>query len=60
MLKKGDKVTFNIGNDKTVYEVLTDEYIYGGIEVVELKDYPGEVATIFLNFVEFCDEGENK
>jgi len=58
LIKKGDQVMFDIGDDETVYEALTDSYIRGGVEVVDLKGYPGEVNVAFLKYVGFCDEGK--
>lgn len=47
-MKKGDIVVFIIGNDKTNYTVVTDEYKFLGRIVVELEGYSGEVATQYL------------
>ncbi|WP_176220897.1 hypothetical protein [Cohnella massiliensis] len=47
-LKKGDQVVFIIGNDKTIYTVASDERTLYGRKVVDLKDYPGEVAVEYL------------
>lgn len=51
MLKKGDNVVFKIGKDKTIYTVISDEYILGGRLVVDLYGYNGEVAVEYLS----CD-----
>ncbi|MFS0557483.1 hypothetical protein [Brevibacillus sp. 179-C9.3 HS] len=49
MLKKGDRVVFNIGSDKTVYILKTDEYSLHDRIVVDLQNYEGEVAAEYLN-----------
>lgn len=49
MLKKGDNVVFKIGKDKTIYTVISDEYILGGRLVVKLYGYDGEVAVEYLS-----------
>lgn len=48
MIQKNDMVIFNIGLDKKVYKAITNEYELGGIKVVDLEGYPGEVNVEFL------------
>ncbi len=48
MIKKGDRVQFIIGNDSNLYIATSDEYKLRGRRVVNLKDYPGEVAVKYL------------
>ena len=50
-MKKGDIVVFSIGNDKTKYTVIADEYELHGRKVVDLEGYAGEVATEYLKKV---------
>ena len=47
-MKKGDIVVFSIGNNPEKYKVITDEYEFLGVKVVDLEGYPGEVAVEFL------------
>lgn len=51
MIRKGDTVSFAIGNDQTTYTVATGEYELSGRKVVNLKGYSGEVAIEYLKIV---------
>ncbi|GAB6447230.1 hypothetical protein bcgnr5369_14720 [Bacillus cereus] len=50
-MKKGDIVVFIVGNDKTKYEVVSDEYMFLGNKVVDLQSYAGEVPVEYLKKV---------
>ena len=47
-MKKGDMVQFVIGESNRQYEVASDVYLLSGLEVVNLKDYSGEVWIKYL------------
>lgn len=50
-MKKGDLVSFVIGNDLKKYKVITDEYNFYGRQVVDLEGYSGEVAVEYLKVI---------